>query len=46
MHTNTVRYRLRQAAEITGLSATDAREALTLQLALVLGRQARLKADD
>ena len=41
VHPNTVRYRLRQAAEVTGLSATDAREALTLQLALVLGRQAR-----
>ena len=41
VHPNTVRYRLRQAADVTGLSATDAREALTLQLALVLGRQAR-----
>jgi hypothetical protein len=46
VHPNTVRYRLRQAADVTGLSATDAREALTLQLALVLGRQARLPADD
>ena len=34
VHPNTVRYRLRQAADVTGLSATDAREALTLQLAL------------
>jgi DNA-binding PucR family transcriptional regulator len=41
VHTNTVRYRLRQAAELTGLSATEPREALTLQLALILGRQAR-----
>jgi DNA-binding PucR family transcriptional regulator len=40
VHPNTVRYRLRQAAELTGLSATDPREGLTLQLALVLGRQA------
>jgi sugar diacid utilization regulator len=40
VHPNTVRYRLRQAAELTGLSATSSREALTLQLALVLGRQA------
>ena len=45
VHPNTVRYRLRQAADVTGLSATDAREALTLQLALVLGRQARLPDD-
>ena len=42
VHPNTVRYRIRQVADITGLSATDAREALTLQLALVLGRQAKL----
>jgi len=42
VHPNTVRYRLRQVADLTGLSATDAREALTLQLALVLGRQAKL----
>ena len=28
VHPNTVRYRLRQAAELTGLSATDPREAL------------------
>ena len=35
-----------KAADVTGLSATDAREALTLQLALALGRQARLPADD
>jgi sugar diacid utilization regulator len=40
VHPNTVRYRLRQVADLTGLSATDPREALTLQLALVLGRQA------
>jgi sugar diacid utilization regulator len=40
VHPNTVRYRLRQAAELTGLSATDPREGLTLWLALVLGRQA------
>ncbi len=40
VHPNTVRYRLRQVADLTGLSATDPREGLTLQLALVLGRQA------
>jgi sugar diacid utilization regulator len=41
VHPNPVRYRLRQAAELTGLSPTDPREGLALQLALVLGRQAR-----
>jgi PucR-like helix-turn-helix protein/diguanylate cyclase with GGDEF domain len=46
VHPNTVRYRLRQAAELTHLSATDPREALTLQLALVLGRQSRRSADE
>jgi hypothetical protein len=46
VHPNTVRYRLRQAADLTGLAATDPREALTLQLALVLGRQAHRPADE
>ena len=41
VHPNTVRYRLRQAAELTGLSADRARDALTLQIALVLGRLSR-----
>jgi len=36
VHPNTVRYRLRRAAELTGLSATDARGAWTLQVALTL----------
>jgi hypothetical protein len=36
VHPNTVRYRLRRAAELTGLSATDARGAWTLQIALAL----------
>ncbi|MGY2702941.1 PucR family transcriptional regulator [Nocardioides sp. HB32] len=39
VHPNTVRYRLRQSAELTGFSATDARDAFTLEIALVLGRQ-------
>ena len=39
VHTNTVRYRLRQVTELTGYSPTDARDALTLRLALILGRQ-------
>ncbi|MEO6511883.1 MAG: helix-turn-helix domain-containing protein [Nocardioides sp.] len=38
-HPNTVRYRLRQVADITGLAPTDPREAFTLEIALVLGRQ-------
>jgi hypothetical protein len=42
VHPNTVRYRLRRAADLTGLSATDARGAWTLQIALAL---AALDAD-
>jgi hypothetical protein len=38
VHPNTVRYRLRRATELTGYSATDARGAWTLQLALALAR--------
>ena len=40
VHPNTVRYRLRQVAEVAGLDPHDPRDALALQLALVLGRQA------
>ena len=40
VHTNTVRYRLRRAAEVCGRAPTEARGAFTLQLALVLGRLA------
>ena len=39
VHPNTVRYRLRQVAELTGFSASDPRDAFTLEIALVLGRQ-------
>jgi hypothetical protein len=46
VHPNTVRYRLRQAADLTGLAATDSREGLTLQLALVLGRQAHRPTEE
>jgi PucR C-terminal helix-turn-helix domain/GGDEF-like domain len=46
VHPNTVRYRLRQAADLTGLSATEPREGLTLQLALVLGRQTHRRTLD
>lgn len=38
VHPNTVRYRLRRAAEISGLSATDERAAFALRVALMLGR--------
>ena len=40
VHPNTVRYRLRQVAEATGLSPNDPRDAFTLRVAMVLGRQA------
>ena len=39
VHPNTVRYRLKQVAELTGFSPTDARDAFALRIALVLGRQ-------
>lgn len=39
VHPNTVRYRLRQAADLTGFTPSDARDAFTLEIALVLGRQ-------
>jgi DNA-binding PucR family transcriptional regulator len=38
VHPNTVRYRLRRAADLTGLTATMPRHAYTLRLALTLGR--------
>ena len=38
VHANTVRYRLRRAAELTGLSASDPRHAYVYRLALTLGR--------
>jgi hypothetical protein len=38
VHPNTVRYRLRRAAEITALTPSDPRDAYTLRLALTLGR--------
>ncbi len=38
LHPNTVRYRLRKAAGACGLSPAVARDALTLQVALALGR--------
>lgn len=44
VHSNTVRYRLRQIADATGLSPTDPREAWALRMALTLGRQRGVKA--
>ena len=38
VHANTVRYRLRRAADVTGLTATDPRDAYTSRVALTLGR--------
>ncbi|WP_462186203.1 PucR family transcriptional regulator [Frankia sp. CcWB2] len=38
LHTNTVRYRLRKAAEVCGLDPADHRERFILHIALVLGR--------
>ncbi|MDQ1633246.1 MAG: hypothetical protein QOJ32_55 [Frankiaceae bacterium] len=38
VHPNTVRYRLRRVAELTGLAPTEARAAFVLRVALVLGR--------
>ncbi|MCY7399904.1 MAG: helix-turn-helix domain-containing protein [Nocardioides sp.] len=39
VHPNTVRYRLRQISDVSGWSPSRPREAFTLQLALILGRQ-------
>jgi DNA-binding PucR family transcriptional regulator len=36
VHTNTVRYRLKRATELTGYSPTDTRGSWTLQVALAL----------
>jgi sugar diacid utilization regulator len=44
VHANTVRYRLRRAAEITGMSVTDPRQAYTYRVALTLGRLAAPEA--
>ena len=40
VHANTVRYRLRRITELTGHDPTTSRGGFTLQIALVLGRQA------
>ncbi|MEP6667355.1 MAG: helix-turn-helix domain-containing protein [Nocardioidaceae bacterium] len=38
VHPNTVRYRLRRIADVTGLSPSESRDAYTLRVALTLGR--------
>jgi DNA-binding PucR family transcriptional regulator len=38
VHPNTVRYRLRRAADVTGYAATDPRDAFALHIAMVLGQ--------
>ncbi|GAB3486022.1 PucR family transcriptional regulator [Amycolatopsis cihanbeyliensis] len=43
VHPNTVRYRLRKAADLTGRDATDPRDALVLRIALTVGRLARAR---
>ncbi|SFB59182.1 DNA-binding transcriptional regulator, PucR family [Amycolatopsis marina] len=41
VHPNTVRYRLRKAADLTGRHAAEPRDALVLRIALTVGRLAR-----
>lgn len=41
VHPNTVRYRLKKAAELTGRNAGDPRDAVVLRTALTVGRLAR-----
>lgn len=43
VHPNTVRYRLRRAAELTGRNAANPRDALVLRVALTVGRLARAR---
>jgi DNA-binding PucR family transcriptional regulator len=43
VHPNTVRYRLRRVAEITGRNPSDPRDGLVLRIALAVGRLARAR---
>lgn len=43
VHPNTVRYRLRRAAELTGRNAANPRDAVVLRVALTVGRLARAR---
>lgn len=38
VHPNTVRYRLKRVADVTGFTPTNPRDAFALQLALTVGR--------
>ena len=42
VHPNTVRYRLRRVADVTGVSPSDPRGAFTLRVGLTLGRLTEL----
>jgi hypothetical protein len=44
VHPNTVRYRLRRVAELTGLSPQAAHQAFTLRVAMVLGRLSQARS--
>ena len=46
VHANTVRYRLRRVAEVCGEAPTEARGALTLRVALMLGRLETVELTD
>jgi hypothetical protein len=46
VHANTVRYRLRRVADVTGLVATEPRGAFALRIALCLGRLAAADVAD
>jgi DNA-binding PucR family transcriptional regulator len=46
VHPNTVRYRLRRIAELTGYTPSDGRDGFTLWVALALGRLADKTAQD
>ena len=43
VHPNTVRYRLRRVAELTGRTPSNARDALVLRVALAVGRLAKAR---
>jgi DNA-binding PucR family transcriptional regulator len=45
VHPNTVRYRLRRVTEVSGYAPSDPRQALTLRVALALGRLADAHPD-
>lgn len=46
IHPNTMRYRLRRVAEITGRDPWSARDMLTLTVALMVGRLSRIRTGD